>query len=81
MKSAVAIQSAREIFHDKPERSWVPFMDNRSGDYLCIVPKHSGGESVCSCWHDWDDRSGSGGILDWLSELVKSMENGEYEYC
>ncbi len=63
--------------------SWIPFLSNGGGDYLCLdLLAEDGGQpgQVFSYWHDWEDRSIEYNSFQmWLSDLADSMENGTLE--
>ncbi len=64
-------------------RGWVPFLSNGGGDHLCLdvaaEDRGSPGQLI-AFWHDWEDRSVEyPNLTAWLTDLVKSMENGTIE--
>ncbi|GAB5536025.1 MAG: SMI1/KNR4 family protein [Rubricoccaceae bacterium] len=63
--------------------SWVPFLDNGGGDYLCIdLEAEDGGMpgQIFPFWHDDGDfRDPTHPSFEaWLHDLVTSMEDGTY---
>jgi cell wall assembly regulator SMI1 len=64
-------------------KSWVPFLANGGGDYLCLdLAAEGGGEpgQLIAVWHDWEDRSVEYPSIDaWLAKLAASMEAGTLE--
>jgi cell wall assembly regulator SMI1 len=61
-------------------RSWVPFLSNGGGDWLCIdLTGEAGGQpgQLLIFWHDDGDRSVEYATLGaWLQNLVESMVHG-----
>lgn len=64
-------------------RSWVPFLANGGGDHLCIdLAAEDGGNpgQLIAFWHDDGDRDiEHPSLVDWLRDLVLSMEGGTLE--
>ena len=64
-------------------RSWVPFLHNGGGSYLCLdLAAEDGGQpgQLIGFWkHDADRPIESPSMEAWLSELVALMETGKLE--
>jgi cell wall assembly regulator SMI1 len=64
-------------------RGWVPFLENGSGDHLCVdLSAEDGGTpgQVRMFYHDWDHRPIRYTSLEvWLTNLVEAMEGGTLE--
>lgn len=64
-------------------KSWIPFLANGGGDYLCLdLTAEDGGApgQLRAFWHDWDKRQVECPSLEaWLRSLVDSMEQGTLE--
>jgi cell wall assembly regulator SMI1/predicted DNA-binding WGR domain protein len=64
------------------DKSWVPFLENGGGDYLCIdLGGLVGGKgAIIEYWHDEDHRSVCYGSIDaMLTSFVKALEAGDWE--
>ena len=61
-------------------RSWVPFLANGGGDHLCVdLAAEDGGKpgQLLAFWHDDAERNVEHlSLVDWLRDLVQSMEDG-----
>ena len=68
-----------ETDFDDPEwwqTSWVPFLANGGGDYLCVDVNDG---RIVAFWHaDGDRKAVHSGLEDWLRGLHTSMADGTY---
>lgn len=64
-------------------RGWIPFLHNGGGSYLCVdMGVEDGGQvgQLIAFWKQDQDRPVEYPSVEaWLTELVESMEAGEYE--
>jgi cell wall assembly regulator SMI1 len=65
-------------------RGWIPFLHNGGGSYLCVdMGVENGGQvgQLIAFWKQDQDRPVEYPSVEaWLTELVESMEAGEYEW-
>lgn len=82
------LMSAKEIMESKKEldssphegwqASWVPFLDDDNGNYLCL-DGHAPGNPVRQCWRGRADHPTAAPSLSaWLADFVGALESGAY---
>jgi cell wall assembly regulator SMI1 len=60
------------------ERSWIPFLDDDKGDYLCLDPG-TGGTQVRECWRGRPEHAVvAGSLAEWVRQFLAGIEQGEY---
>jgi cell wall assembly regulator SMI1 len=64
--------------HEGWHKSWLPFLDNDSGDYRC-VDLDTSGSPVLECWRGRKDHPVIAPSLStWLEAFVNALERGAY---
>lgn len=72
-----------DIEEGRWRRTWIPFLSNGGGDYMCVDLTDPNSEEygqILQAWHDDDGPTQEHSSLQaWLEALVHSMEGGTYE--
>jgi cell wall assembly regulator SMI1 len=64
--------------HKGWQRGWVPFLDDDSGNYLCLDAGQAGGP-VRECWRGQAEHAVvAASLADWVQRLVTGLEQGAY---
>jgi cell wall assembly regulator SMI1 len=64
--------------HPGWQRSWVPFLDDDAGNYLCLDTGQAG-EPVRACWRGKANHEVvAPSLTDWVRRLVTGLEQGAY---
>jgi cell wall assembly regulator SMI1 len=64
--------------HEGWRKSWLPFLDNDSGDYRCL-DLDSAGSPVLECWRGRADHPViAPSLAAWLEGFVSALERGAY---
>jgi cell wall assembly regulator SMI1 len=64
--------------HPGWRRSWIPFLDDDNGDYLCLDPDEAA-SPVRECWRGKPEHEvAAPSLAAWVEQFLHRLEHGEY---